>query len=762
MTARRAAGSPWSQIRGFDRWLWCGIDALAIVTLLGAIVVALWPVYGTWWLAVSVVGMGAAGIAVGVVSALKRMGSGVTVLLLVAAWFLFGTALMMPSSGTSYVIPTARSLWGLLTGPVTAWRDMLTLEPPIGETFNLLCVGGFIGLIVGVSAISIALRTPRPDAAWLPVAAGWLVATALGSQVSLRPLWVGVAVVVVVLLWTSHRRSRLRTLHATKDSRIKPVSAVLGALSLAAAVAGTYFLLPIVAPDQPRRTIREHIEPPINLEQYASPLQGFRANITKHEQDIMFEVQGLPDQGVLRIATLDKYDGQSFQVASQEDEAVAETTFTRVGQWIDDDTPGSVGTMYVNVKAYDGVWVPTQGKSTSFEFRGPRAIGIGETFFYNHATGTGLTSFGLRDGDTYQVGTLVAGRPDDVDIAEADRGEAVLPRIEGMPEALRTQAQTWTETAGTAGEKVLALERALQQGYFSHGQDDEVRSLSGHTQARLTALVEDPSRMVGDSEQYAAAMTLMVRDLGIPARVVYGYRGNGTASVLGKDVWAWSEVQLDELGWVIFDPTPPPDRILEDEDNPPPPVPRPHVDNPPPPPDPPEVPPVEEELGVDEVEPDQQNEPVNWEQIGRYALLVGIPLITIVLPITLILGLKARRRARRRNNAVLANRWAGAWDEVVDRARDLGKPPSGSATRSEQAEQLLASFPKLADTLDPVAASRAADRVVFAPDEPDAERAREYWSTTAQLRRSMSRSVNWFTSIGSWLSTRSFRRRQPR
>lgn len=107
----------------------------------------------------------------------------------------------------------------------------------------------------------------------------------------------------------------------------------------------------------------------------------------------------------------------------------------------------------------------------------------------------------------------------------------------------------------------------------------------------------------------------------------------------------------------------------------------------------------------------------------------------------------------------MANRWAGAWAEVVDRARDLGRSPSPSATRSEQAEELMAAFPALDRRVDPMEISRQADHVVFAPGDPAEEASRAYWRSAGELRRGMRRSVSLPRWMASWLSTRSFRGR---
>ncbi len=73
----------------------------------------------------------------------------------------------------------------------------------------------------------------------------------------------------------------------------------------------------------------------------------------------------------------------------------------------------------------------------------------------------------------------------------------------------------------------------------------------------------------GFCEHYAAALAVMVRAAGIPARVVAGYQGgeinpvNGTVVVYQFDAHAWNEVWFEGQGWVRVDPTAAiaPDRI---------------------------------------------------------------------------------------------------------------------------------------------------------------------------------------------------------
>ena len=83
-------------------------------------------------------------------------------------------------------------------------------------------------------------------------------------------------------------------------------------------------------------------------------------------------------------------------------------------------------------------------------------------------------------------------------------------------------------------------------------------------------MVSGNGQLVGDQEQYAALMALMVRSVGLPARVVVGFvppaattdpasgASDDRLDIHGSDISAWVEVPFEKYGWVAFDPTPAP------------------------------------------------------------------------------------------------------------------------------------------------------------------------------------------------------------
>ncbi|NHB85255.1 hypothetical protein G7085_13125 [Tessaracoccus sp. HDW20] len=344
--------------------------------------------YGTPWLFVTVLGFGIVGMGIGVLSALRRLNTLATVGIATLAWFLFGGFLVMPSSTISWVVPTGRTLYGLLVGPVTAWRDMLTLAPPIGETFNLLTVPGLVGLVAGLIGALVSLRSRVPMLAWVAPAFGYLIGAVVGSDTAFRPVLVGVAFFLTVLLWTTYRRAVTRGPSPGTPAGSVPCAGSSGG-NRRGGGALTVGLVPLLAGGAERDNVRAAIEPPINLQRYASPLQGYRANITERRESKVLTVVGAVEGDIIRLATLDEYDGLSYNVASLDDSAVEATTFTRVGQWIADDRPGADRTVSVTIDDYSSVWTPTLGRTRGIAFEGERRVALSENFYYNHSSGTG-------------------------------------------------------------------------------------------------------------------------------------------------------------------------------------------------------------------------------------------------------------------------------------------------------------------------------------------------------------------------------------
>jgi len=121
--------------------------------------------------------------------------------------------------------------------------------------------------------------------------------------------------------------------------------------------------------------------------------------------------------------------------------------------------------------------------------------------------------------------------------------------------------------------RVANLAREITSGSESNyaraqAIDSYLKSHYGYTLQLPSARAPDPlayflfERKKGHCEYFASSMTVMLRTLGIPARVVNGFRGGefndltNSYIIREKDAHSWVEVYFPEYGWVTFDPTP--------------------------------------------------------------------------------------------------------------------------------------------------------------------------------------------------------------
>jgi transglutaminase-like putative cysteine protease len=110
-------------------------------------------------------------------------------------------------------------------------------------------------------------------------------------------------------------------------------------------------------------------------------------------------------------------------------------------------------------------------------------------------------------------------------------------------------------SSSNAYDKAAAMERYLRTRY-------------GYTLELPRTQVKDPianflfERRQGHCEYFASSMAVMLRTLGIPSRVVNGFRSDefndltGSYVIRAKDAHSWVEAYFPGYGWQTFDPTP--------------------------------------------------------------------------------------------------------------------------------------------------------------------------------------------------------------
>lgn len=639
------------------------------------------------------------GAAVAAVGVLTRLSAPLTLLAGLIAYVLFGSAIATPATATLFVLPNLETLRALAIGPVFGWADLVTIGAPVQAPPHVLVVPYFCGWLVGLVDVTLALR-------WLAVRrAGVLSAGVLllgplgilfagiltGTHDAYLALARGLAFAVLALIWLGFRlrppaQEGVAPSRALLRRRIVGTAVLLtGAVAVGAA--GGVVAAPI---DADRLVVRDHVVPPFDVESFTSPLAGFRA-YTQADTDVVLTATGLPAGARIRLAAMDGYDGILWKSTNARQAADASGSFSVVGETVlpPEVAVGPAAQVTIRIGAYDDVWLPVPGYLTSVAFQDADAAQQLSDLRYNRASGTAVVPTRITTGDEYTVTVVQPVEPDDAQLADADPGAVELPPVEPI-QILSSTATEVTQGAKTPFEKLRALETwMLDNGYLSHGGKKgttDAPSPAGHGADRMVRMFSG-AYVVGDAEQYASAFAIMARSLGMPSRVVMGFRApndaGGTVEFTGADVTAWVEVAFEGYGWVAFDPTPDEKEIPLEQVPEPQSKPRPQVRQPPH-----SIENPEDLVAPLEVTPDDKKDPDPFGIPGwilATAGWVGGPLIVILVVFLIVGGYKARRRARRRAAARAADRVTGAWDELLDGYAEFGYPLPARLTRTQLA-----------------------------------------------------------------------------
>ncbi|ACZ20525.1 Na+-driven multidrug efflux pump [Sanguibacter keddieii DSM 10542] len=735
------------------------VVVLALAVLLA--LVPLVPVFGLGAAAPAVVGGVVVGAVLAVAALVRRWPVVVTLAATFLAYVLLGGPLAAPSTTTAGVLPTGRTLVTLGQGVVTSWKQVLTLEPPIGTSGTALVAPFVLGLgaVLGGGLLA-ATRASTGRAASLRLLGAVVVPPAvlvlailLGTVQRTLAVVVGATVTVLVVVWVAWRRGGWR------PQRV-PSLAVLALLS----VGGGVLLAPVVASDTPRFVLRSVIVPPFDPRDHASPLSAYRAFIKDQRETDLLTVDGLPEDGLVRLATMDSFDGVVWNVVG-DGEPQASGAFRKVGDTIPVSTSAATvwqdATVEVQVDALGGPWLPTVGETRSVTFSGPDADRDREAFRFNDATGTGVLSTSLVPGQRYTLDAVVPGPVTDEEIGSARASSLALPAPQQVPDVVVERAKQVTANASSPAGAARAIETYLHDtGYFSHG--DDYPSLAGHSAYRMNLLLGD-DLMVGDAEQYASVMALMATQSGLTARVVLGFvpteeqRGDDSITFQGGEIQAWTEIAYEGVGWVPYFPTPETNRTPETADEEVQNEPQPQVVQPPPPPAEPVAPPSDDAEDPSVTTNEEDTEAAgDLRAVLVVVAVVAVPLLLLLVPVLVVLALKARRRRRRRRAPTAEQQISGGWDEVLDTAHDFRVPPPTDATRREASRALLETFPKA-----PVALlAEQADAAVFSADGAGTRGVSRYWASVDETVRAIRGHGSTWARLRGSVSLTSLRRRR--
>jgi hypothetical protein len=671
---------------------------------------------------------------------------------LVVVYFLFGGVLAVREDLIAGFIPSGETLSNLLGAAVLGWKRWLTMMPPVDARGPLVALPFIIGLVSSAVLWSVARQTRRLWLLAVVVLALLGASIVLGTMAPAGTLLQGALLAMVLLAWLVIRDRRSRTkLQNGAGNRARLVTGVVLALvaALAAALLGP--LLPGRDAAEARTVVRSQLEPPFDIAQYPSPLSGFRQftepNLADRYDKPLLEVEGLEQGQVLRIATLDRYDGSAWGAGNRAEEGSPDpgTAFQQVGTRIAAEGPGEERKITVTVPdgGWSDVWLPTAGILRGVEFQGPRARQLREQMWLNIDTRTALVPARLQAGDRYTMTALVTPPPatELPEQLDVDSGSIIESYDGGYLDA---RVDAWTGDASSGWQQVrnMAAYMSREGAYTDGGEKNSYEKvyLGGHSTGRIARFVGS-TQLAGNDEQFAATLALAANRLGIPTRVVMGAIVPEDGVVKGKDVHAWVEVRSTD-GWTpvlhtAFVPDrnkkPQQQQIQTEEQRVGAQVPPPAGVNPPSVLQGPEQ--AQNDTDLRKKQTRNPLDPASWPAWLRYLVFfVVLPGLLLLAVYGTIRGLKSRRRRRRATTGPTAGRAAHIWQDLVSESRSLGIDVPRGATSLEQASAMgVAGAPMLA---------ARGNAFVFGPGEPAEDAVETHRVEAEQTRKELRSGVS--------------------
>lgn len=161
-----------------------------------------------------------------------------------------------------------------------------------------------------------------------------------------------------------------------------------------------------------------------------------------------------------------------------------------------------------------------------------------------------VESYPVQDDAETLLARAAVAPPEKDPETPADRYLQVPPEVKASIEALAVELAG----EGPAFRKARRIESAMQSWEYS------LSPPKGSAADPVVSFLKETRS--GWCESYASGMVLMLRSIGIPARMANGFHGGerndfgGYWLVRRSDAHSWVEVPFEGVGWVTFDPTP--------------------------------------------------------------------------------------------------------------------------------------------------------------------------------------------------------------
>lgn len=291
-----------------------------------------------------------------------------------------------------------------------------------------------------------------------------------------------------------------------------------------------------------------------------NPMADLRRDLVQGQDIPLLRVRtDDPNPGYLRISVLTRFSDNEWSPGDRDipTDNLADGEMPGL-QGVEVGVPRQAFDYDVAVtESFDSTWLPTQAPVTSIVAAGNWRYDPTTMDFL--ASDEGLTTAGLEysmTGVKLQLSAdELARAPSSAGLIDSDYTR--LPS--GIPTLVRNLATEVTREAPTRFEKAVALQNWFrEEGGFTYSLDG---APDNGTDQLVAFLSDDETGRTGYCEQFAAAMAVMARILGIPARVAVGFLqpeevDPDTYEYSSHDLHAWPELFFTGAGWVRFEPTP--------------------------------------------------------------------------------------------------------------------------------------------------------------------------------------------------------------
>lgn len=558
--------------------------------------------------------------------------------------------------------------WGLpttqtvddITRMLTAAFEQIYLDtPPATATPGIQLMVALGVALVAVLVDALVAGARLPWVAGLPLL---LLAIVPGRAIRFGDDLLGVtltALAFLLLVWLDRRRDSVRQTGTS--------AAGLAAAAVAVALVVQPFVPTLMAPNLASASALGPVFTP-----GVSPLLRLGDNLRQGADVVVltYRTTATTPQ-YLRVATIDDFIGDEWKPTLSD-------TDTAAGRPVS-DFPAPMGLSDAVQRREVRTTITTGGSTRQYmpiPYPAVSIDGVSGGWSWDPEALTVTASGDARAPDEYVVTSLqVEPTEQQLRAAPPVSGpgwERYLALPDAVPSVISETAREVTAGATTAYDRAVALQDWFRGPLFQY--DENTPELNDGDGDSLDVIAAFLGEKRGFCIQFAAAMAVMARDLGIPARIAVGYlpgdrriQQAGVFEVTSNDLHSWPELYFEGVGWMRFEPTPgrgnvP--RLLAGA-----------ADAAPATPTPTPVAPAAVER------PDQQLDATAGTVSGSGGPSIpGGILGAGVLVLLLIPGAARLLRRRRRLAALGAGRGSPAWNEVQDTAVDLGLVGRGELT----------------------------------------------------------------------------------